>query len=64
MQERLLETVEQITQELPLTAQTMAKMFLPSFRQLCENADDEKIIELCDFIAEKVNYIKYGDSSE
>lgn len=64
MQERLMQTVEEITQELPLTAQTMVKMFLPSFRQLCESADDEKIIELCDFITDRVNYIKNGDTDE
>lgn len=64
MQERLLETVEQIAQELPLSAQTMVKMFLPSFRQLCDSAEDERIIELCDFITDRVNYIKNGDTNE
>ena len=44
-------------------AQMTMKMFLPQFQALCNNITDEKIDEFCDFVINKIDYIKTGYDS-
>lgn len=64
MNERLMEVLETLTEELlpeaPATMQMMMRTLMPLFRQSCNKIDDEKILNLCDVIEDKIKYVREG----